>query len=198
MVPKMRVNPLLILGLLSSFALEGGACATSGAIDPLDGVRSVEYSAVLGGGLGFESSIAMELFGGDNARARAFLERLSSGIEKEFAPAGISVVSSPRGSTEATLGSTAWLTASFYGRRQKIGNCANCYVFLARVDLDREDVASVPGEPRDEITTKSIWSRMIIGSCRNEELESELIRAVRSMLGELKRLQKPAHSPGAR
>ena len=184
----MRVMPLLLSALLSIFVLDGAGCATSGAVDPLQGVKSVQYQSILGGGLGFDSSIALELFAGDAERAQAFLERLSTDVQSEFSAVGIDVLTSAREPIKRKLASSAWVTASFFGRSQRIESCADCYVFLVRLDVDREIESSGHGEPHEGREAQAVWSRSIVGACRNEELERELARAIRLMLGEIKRL----------
>jgi hypothetical protein len=167
--------------------------ATSGSSDPLAGIRTARMEVKLGGGLGHEPSIALELFGGDRGRAASFEAHVATLVRQQLAPLGIRVLSPQDSTPSGEGGSEGWVVATFFGRPERVQG-VKTYVYLAKLEVGvtNPDPLDKPGAEMFHGT----WERTVIGLASERDLEGELCSALVDMFAELGQLSRSPHVSG--
>lgn len=173
----MRESPLraavLLVGL--SLTLSSESLARSGRPVGLQGIEKLGVDVLLGGPLGIEPSVALELFGGDRDRADAFKRSTADSACRRLADAGFKAsLGSELADGVATV--DGWVALLFYGRPIEGDGTDSRYVFMVRVDGTREDLETSAG---------LVWTQSVIGVAADRDLEASMADAAEALLKQL-------------
>lgn len=143
--------------------------ATTGHVNPLEGIRAVGIEVMIGGGLTLESSIGLQLLAGDKARAQRLRESVFDAAGETLAEHGIKSFPSADPPAPAS-GETGWVKVSFYGRPSARGTAQDRdYIFLTILEVWRSQPI-----PNDGGCDEPMWGRHVLEIASEGALEQRM------------------------